>query len=88
MSPIPIETPRYVIWELTRACNLKCHHCASGAGKPRRNELTKEEALGICDQLVLMGAPAVCLMGGEVLLREDWTARDSLALPDKGPCPG
>ena len=32
--------PVHVVWELTLACNLRCAHCGSRAGRPRRDELT------------------------------------------------
>ena len=43
--------PLFVNWELTLACNLRCRHCGSSAGKKRPDELTTDEALAICDQL-------------------------------------
>lgn len=72
MSQIPTDPPRYVIWEITRACNLRCHHCAVSAGRRRADELSTEEALEVCDELADLGVPAVSLMGGELLLRKDW----------------
>ncbi|MBN1419802.1 MAG: radical SAM protein [Planctomycetes bacterium] len=69
----PFEgSPEYVIWEVTRACNLRCRHCAAGAGRPAPDELSTREALGVVEELRAIGAPSVCLMGGEVFLREDW----------------
>ncbi|NOZ00640.1 MAG: radical SAM protein [Deltaproteobacteria bacterium] len=72
MSPTPSKAPAYVLWEITLACNLRCAHCAAGAGRPRRDELTTEEALGLCDELADLGVPSVCMMGGEPLIRRDW----------------
>jgi radical SAM protein with 4Fe4S-binding SPASM domain len=53
-----------VVWNITRACNLKCVHCYndSGVGKPC-NELSTEEAK--------MGVPSVLFSGGEPLMRPD-----------------
>jgi len=69
----PFEgNPEYVIWELTRACNLRCRHCAAAAGRPAAGELSTREALALIDDLRAIGAPSVCLMGGEVFLRDDW----------------
>jgi MoaA/NifB/PqqE/SkfB family radical SAM enzyme len=28
--------PVHVVWEVTLACNLKCQHCGSRAGRPGR----------------------------------------------------
>jgi radical SAM protein with 4Fe4S-binding SPASM domain len=72
MPPTPLEAPSYVLWEITRTCNLRCVHCAASAGRPRLGELTSQEALRLCDDLAELGTAAVCLMGGEPLLRADW----------------
>ena len=37
--------PLVLAWELTLACNLRCKHCGSAAGFPRRNELNLAERL-------------------------------------------
>ena len=64
--------PFIVGWELTLACNLRCRHCASAAGQPRENELTLDEALGLCDQLPALAVQEVDFTGGEPLMRDDW----------------
>lgn len=64
----------YVIgWELTLACNLRCRHCASSAGAPRRRELTLVESLAICDQLPSLLVKEVIFTGGEPLLNPNWS---------------
>jgi radical SAM protein with 4Fe4S-binding SPASM domain len=75
--------PFNIGWELTLACNLRCNHCASSAGLPRPNELTTEEALGICDQFPALLVQQVDFTGGEPLLRKDWIAI-ALRLKDLG----
>ena len=37
--------PRIAVWELTLACNMRCGHCGSRAGRARPDELDTEEAL-------------------------------------------
>lgn len=64
--------PFIVGWELTLACNLRCHHCGSSAGLPRDKELTLKEALSICDQFPSLLVQEVNFTGGEPLLRPDW----------------
>ena len=64
--------PRYVLWEITLACNLRCRHCLAEAGHAAGDELTTAEALTVADDLAAAGAGAVCLMGGEPLCRPDW----------------
>lgn len=65
-------TPVHVVWEITLACNLKCHHCGSRAGKRRTNELTTDEAFSVIDQLAELGTREITLIGGEAYLRKDW----------------
>jgi radical SAM protein with 4Fe4S-binding SPASM domain len=62
----------HVIWELTLACNLRCGHCGSRAGRARRNELSTDECLDIVRQLAARGTREVSLIGGEAYLRRDW----------------
>jgi radical SAM protein with 4Fe4S-binding SPASM domain len=63
---------RLVEWELTRACNLACVHCYIRHGKPRRYELTTQEARRVATSLARSGCASVTLSGGEPLLRRDW----------------
>jgi len=64
--------PIVVGWELTLSCNLRCGHCASSAGLPRKEELSLAEALELCDQFPLLLVQEVDFTGGEPLLRTDW----------------
>jgi len=64
--------PVSAVWEITLACNMKCIHCGSAAGKTRSNELTTSEALNLCEELNELGTRLVTLMGGEPFLRQDW----------------
>ncbi len=64
--------PRNVVWELTLACNLRCQHCGSSAGKARVNELSLDECLDVADHLGELGAELVTLSGGEPTLKPGW----------------
>jgi Y-X(10)_GDL-associated radical SAM protein len=61
------------VWELTLACNLRCSHCGSRAGKRRPSELTTDEALDVVDALARLGTRELSIIGGEAYLRKDWT---------------
>jgi len=65
-------TPVHAVWELTLACDLKCQHCGSRAGKRRSEELTTGECLDLVRQLARMGTREITLIGGEAYLRRDW----------------
>ncbi len=64
--------PVHVVWETTLACDLKCHHCGSRAGRVRPRELSTEECLDLVRQLARLGTREVTLIGGEAYLRRDW----------------
>lgn len=64
--PAPfLSAPSTVDIFLTRACNLRCHHCFSNGGRPLRNELSFEELESILNQFQEMGVLQVRLNGGE-----------------------
>jgi len=61
-----------VVWNVTRACNLKCVHCyAKADNRKSENELTHEEGRRLLDDLSQFGAPVVLFSGGEPLMRPD-----------------
>jgi len=64
-----------VVWNCTRACNLKCRHCyarATDAGAPgAANELTTDEARDMIGDLAGFGCPVLLFSGGEPCLRPD-----------------
>jgi radical SAM protein with 4Fe4S-binding SPASM domain len=67
------ERPIYAVWEITLACDLTCHHCASRAGRARPDELSVAECLELVGQMAGMGVKEVTLIGGEAYLHEGWT---------------
>lgn len=64
--------PVHVVWELTLACNLRCAHCGSRAGRPRSDELSLDEIRGVIAELARLGTREISLIGGEAFLRRDW----------------
>ena len=61
-----------VVWNITRACNLKCVHCYNDSGPEKAaNELETKEAKGVLDDLAGFGVPSVLFSGGEPLMRGD-----------------
>ena len=66
-------TPVHAVWEITLACDLKCLHCGSRAGRRRASELTTAECLEVVGSLAALGTREVSLIGGEAYLRKDWT---------------
>ena len=64
--------PVHVVWELTLACNLRCAHCGSRAGRPRSDELSLDEIKSVVAGLAELGTREISLIGGEAYLRRDW----------------
>ena len=70
--PIFSKKLHSVVWELTLRCNAHCQHCGSSAGITRPNELTLDECIRVCDQLIELKCERVNLMGGELFLNPNW----------------
>jgi radical SAM protein with 4Fe4S-binding SPASM domain len=64
--------PRFCVLEATLACNAKCRHCGSNAGRPRERELDTAEMIGLVRDLAALGTGSVTLSGGEPLVRPGW----------------
>ena len=60
-----------VVWNITRACNLKCVHCYNDSSTRANDEVSTEEAKKVLDSLVDFGVPSVLFSGGEPLMRPD-----------------
>jgi heme b synthase len=65
--------PKWIAWEITRRCNLKCIHCRSSSeievkGHP---DFHTEEAFRIIDDITSYVKPVIVLSGGEPLVRRD-----------------
>jgi radical SAM protein with 4Fe4S-binding SPASM domain len=75
--------PVHVVWEITLACDLKCAHCGSRAGRKRPHELTTAECLEIVAELAALGTREITLIGGEAYLRKD-LPRIVAAIADAG----
>jgi heme b synthase len=65
--------PKWIAWEITRRCNLKCVHCRSSSelesvGHP---DFSLPQAKAIIDDIASYASPVLVLSGGEPLLRAD-----------------
>lgn len=65
-----LAAPLYVAWQITNECNLACLHCIeeSGPGKRFQDELTREQALAVIDQLMDHEVPYLSFSGGEPMV--------------------
>ena len=64
------SAPTMVTWQLTRDCDLACLHCCtdSAPGKALSGELTREQALKLCAEIVAADVPYAMIVGGEPTL--------------------
>ncbi|KQO17293.1 TIGR04053 family radical SAM/SPASM domain-containing protein [Paenibacillus sp. Leaf72] len=64
--------PFIVIWEVTRACALKCLHCRAEAQyKADPRQLTLAEGKRLIDEIAAMERPLFVFTGGDPLMRQD-----------------
>jgi radical SAM protein with 4Fe4S-binding SPASM domain len=63
--------PFQVVWNITRACNLRCVHCYENAGLRGQDELTTQEVLRGIDILADAGVLILAFSGGEPTIRPD-----------------
>jgi len=65
--------PKWIAWEITRRCNLRCVHCRSSSEMEIKDhpDLSTETAFRILDNIVDYAQPVVVLSGGEPLVRSD-----------------
>jgi len=65
--------PKWIAWEITRRCNLRCVHCRSSSeaevkGHP---DFSFDEAKRVMDDIASYAKPVMVLSGGEPLIRSD-----------------
>ncbi|MEW6068739.1 MAG: radical SAM protein [Nitrospirota bacterium] len=65
--------PKWIAWEITRRCNLKCIHCRSSSKIEVKEhpDFSTNEAFRILDDITSYAKPVIVLSGGEPLLRKD-----------------
>ena len=65
--------PKWLAWEITRRCNLKCVHCRSSSELEAKGhpDFSLAEAKRVLDDIASYAKPVVVLSGGEPLLRAD-----------------
>lgn len=65
---------KWLAWEITRRCNLRCVHCRSSSELEVKEhpDFSTEEGKRVIDDIASFCKPVVVLSGGEPLLRDDW----------------
>jgi len=61
-----------VVWNCTKACNLRCIHCyAHSDGGCAPDEMSFDQGKALIDDLAEFGSPVILFSGGEPLARKD-----------------
>ena len=65
--------PKWIAWEITRRCNLRCVHCRSASEMEAKGhpDFPLAEAYRVLDDIAGYATPVVVLSGGEPLVRKD-----------------
>lgn len=65
--------PKWIAWEITRRCNLRCVHCRSSSEMEAKGhpDFPIEEAYRVLDDIASYTSPVIVLSGGEPLVRQD-----------------
>ena len=70
-SPQPY-LPKWIAWEVTRRCNLRCIHCRCSSDlNSSEGEFDTRDAFRLIDDICRVSKPVLVLSGGEPLLRKD-----------------
>lgn len=64
-KPFVPGAPFQVVWNITKACNMKCAHCYENAGEKVGYELTRKEIVEGLNILSRAGVTSVAFSGGE-----------------------
>ncbi|MBM4240379.1 MAG: radical SAM protein [Euryarchaeota archaeon] len=64
-KPFVPGAPFQVVWNITRACNMRCVHCYENAGSKGEEELSQGEILKGLDILANCGVTSLAFSGGE-----------------------
>ncbi|MFX0056043.1 MAG: radical SAM protein [Promethearchaeota archaeon] len=70
-TPFVPGSPFQVVWNITKACNLRCKHCYESAGERTADEMSTKDALECIDKLADAGVVFLAFSGGEPTLRPD-----------------
>ena len=64
--------PKWLAWETTQRCNLKCVHCRCSSDMlSSEGDFSTEEAFKLIDDICEVSTPVMVLSGGEPLIRKD-----------------
>ena len=63
--------PKWIAWEVTSRCNLKCIHCRSSSISDSKEVFSINDTFNLINNIASFCSPVLVLSGGEPLLRKD-----------------
>lgn len=64
-KPFVPGAPFQVVWNLSRACNMKCVHCYEDAGNKDKDELNEQQVIEGLEIMSRAGVTSIAFSGGE-----------------------
>ncbi|OPY23655.1 MAG: pyrroloquinoline quinone biosynthesis protein PqqE [Methanobacterium sp. PtaU1.Bin097] len=64
-KPFTPGAPFQVVWNLSRACNMKCVHCYENAGRKDEDELNTQQINDGLETMAKAGVTSIAFSGGE-----------------------
>lgn len=64
-KPFVPGAPFQVVWNLSRACNMKCAHCYEDAGTKGTDELNSQQIMEGLEKMAKTGVTSIAFSGGE-----------------------
>lgn len=64
-KPFVPGAPFQIVWNITKACNMRCIHCYECADKKEKNELSAVEVLNGINTMSEVGVTSIAFSGGE-----------------------
>jgi len=66
--PFVPSAPFQIVWNITRACNLRCKHCYESAGSKAKDELPDDKVLEGIETISRASVSSIAFSGGEPTL--------------------
>jgi MoaA/NifB/PqqE/SkfB family radical SAM enzyme len=63
-----LPSPRFVVWDITYACPLRCTHCYSESGRRPSRQLHGHRLHRVADAMIATKPAAIVISGGEPLV--------------------
>jgi radical SAM protein with 4Fe4S-binding SPASM domain len=64
-KPFVPGAPFQIVWNITKACNMKCVHCYENAGRKSKSELSADEVINGLNRMAEAGVTSIAFSGGE-----------------------